>query len=61
MKNEFKSVDEYLLTFPEEIQSLLVRIRSVIRKKAPEAVEGISYGMPCISNIWKTTGIFRRI
>jgi len=46
MKNEFKSVDEYLLIFPEEIQSLLVRVRSVIRKKAPEAVEGISYGMP---------------
>ncbi|MFO7670345.1 MAG: DUF1801 domain-containing protein [Bacteroidales bacterium] len=52
MKNDFKSVDEYLLTFPREIQPILVRIRSIIREKAPEAVESISYGMPA----YKTYG-----
>ncbi len=52
MKNDFKSVDEYLLTFPEEIHFLLVKLRSIIREKAPEAVESISYGMPA----YKTYG-----
>ncbi len=52
MKNEIKSVDEYLLTFPEEVQRLLVKVRSVIREKAPGAVESISYGMPA----YKTYG-----
>ena len=39
-------VDEYIRTFPEEVQKLLTKIRAIIKEKAPEAVEGISYGMP---------------
>jgi len=46
MKIDFKSVDEYITTFPLEIQSILKAIRTLVLKKAPEATESISYGMP---------------
>lgn len=41
-----KSVDEYINSFPQDIQILLEKIRNVIRETAPEAAESISYGMP---------------
>lgn len=40
------NVDQYIQSFPVEIQDLLMQIRSVIKEKAPDAVESISYGMP---------------
>src|SRR3989442_6994468 len=40
------SIDEYIETFPTEVQGLLQRIRKTIRKAAPDAVETISYQMP---------------
>ena len=46
MKTELKNVDEYIRSFPEDIQALLSKIRETIKEKAPEAVEEISYGMP---------------
>jgi uncharacterized protein YdhG (YjbR/CyaY superfamily) len=46
MKTEIVSVDEYIKTFPKDTQKLLKDIRTVIKKKAPTAVESISYGMP---------------
>lgn len=46
MKHDIKSVDEYIKIFPKDIQLLLDKIRLTILKKAPEAVENISYGMP---------------
>jgi uncharacterized protein YdhG (YjbR/CyaY superfamily) len=46
MKVEFKSVDEYITSFPKDIQSLLNTIRATITETAPKAVESISYGMP---------------
>lgn len=45
MKIEFKNVDEYIISFPEPVQKLLAEMRSTIRKAAPEAEEGIGYGM----------------
>lgn len=45
-KTEFKSVDEYIHTFPEEVQEKLENIRDIIRKKVPNVQETISYGMP---------------
>ena len=47
-----QSVDEYISNFPVEVQSALSRIRSIIKQKAPDAVESISYGMPA----YKTHG-----
>lgn len=52
MKTDFKSVDEYISTFSKDIQTLLQEVRKTIIKKAPEAVESISYGMPA----YKTYG-----
>ena len=46
MKIDFKSVDEYIKTFPKDIQSILDRDRATIREKTPEAIESIAYGMP---------------
>lgn len=40
------AVDQYIKTFSEEIQQILKQIRKIIRENAPEAVEGINYGMP---------------
>jgi uncharacterized protein YdhG (YjbR/CyaY superfamily) len=40
------TIDEYITQFPEDIQQLLNKIRSVIHETAPEAVEKISYQMP---------------
>jgi len=41
-----QSVDEYIATFPEDVQKALQEIRAVIRDVAPAAVETISYDMP---------------
>jgi uncharacterized protein YdhG (YjbR/CyaY superfamily) len=46
MKTSFNNVDEYIETFPKEMQELLNQVRSAIRQSVPEAEEGISYGMP---------------
>ena len=45
-KSTFKSIDEYILQFPSEIQQILEKIRRVIKESAPNAVEKISYQMP---------------
>ena len=45
-KVRFNSIDEYMATFPEEIQTILQTIRETIRAAAPDAEEKISYQMP---------------
>jgi uncharacterized protein YdhG (YjbR/CyaY superfamily) len=40
------NVDDYILTFPEEIQVLMNQIRETILTTAPSAQESISYNMP---------------
>lgn len=47
MKNlKPKNIDEYIETFPEDIQSVLRQIRDTVKKTAPAAEETISYNMP---------------
>ena len=49
MKNNeagFTSIDEYIATFPKEIQRILQSLRATIKAAAPEAEEKISYQMP---------------
>lgn len=43
---KIESIDEYISTFPEDIQIILQRIRKTIRQSAPKAQETISYRMP---------------
>jgi len=45
-KKEFKTIDEYIATFPENVQIILEELRQAIRESAPEAEEAISYQMP---------------
>jgi len=45
-KNHFKNMDEYIETFPKDVQKILEEMRQTIKKAAPEAVEAISYQMP---------------
>ena len=40
-----KSIDEYIVQFPLEIQEKLKKLRGVIKESAPEAQEKISWGM----------------
>ena len=42
----FKTIDEYIATFPENIQIILEELRKAIRESAPEAEEVISYQIP---------------
>jgi len=41
-----KDIDEYITSYPKEIQRTLEELRETIKKAAPEAEEVISYGMP---------------
>jgi len=45
-KTNFQSIDEYIVTFPEETQKILNEIRDTIKTAAPDAEEKISYQMP---------------
>ncbi|MDF2671850.1 MAG: hypothetical protein K0R09_115 [Clostridiales bacterium] len=45
-RTTYKSIDEYILQFPPEIQDILNTLRKVIKEAAPEAKEKISYQMP---------------
>ncbi|WP_367899137.1 iron chaperone [Leptospira sp. WS58.C1] len=46
IKNTFQSIDEYIKTFPEEVQAILQELRKTIRETAPDANEKISYQIP---------------
>jgi uncharacterized protein YdhG (YjbR/CyaY superfamily) len=43
-----KEVDEYIASFPFEVQRILQGLREAIREAAPEADEAISYKMPAL-------------
>lgn len=45
-KKKFKTVDEYIGTFPVEVQKILKKIRKIIQAAAPEAQDAISYQIP---------------
>lgn len=40
------TVDQYINAFPDDVRPVLQDLRSCIITVAPDAVEGISYGMP---------------
>lgn len=45
-KKGFKNIDEYIATFPNNVQIILQELRQAIKDAAPEAKEAISYQMP---------------
>ena len=40
------TIDEYIAGFPKDVQAILQKIRGIIRKVAPDAVEAIKYQIP---------------
>ena len=44
--SQYKNIDDYINSAPEDVRLKLEQIRQVIKKAAPEAAEAISYGMP---------------
>ena len=47
---KYKSVDEYIDSFPLNVQAALAKIRGTIRKAVPGAEETISYNMPAFKH-----------
>jgi uncharacterized protein YdhG (YjbR/CyaY superfamily) len=45
-KTPFTTIDEYISTFPADIQAILEKIRQAIHEAVPEATETMRYGMP---------------
>ena len=45
-KVSFSSIDEYIASFPEDVQKIMEQLRATIKAAAPEAEEKISYQMP---------------
>lgn len=45
MKN-YSTVDEYIASYPQDLQKLLRTMRQTIQEAAPKAGEKISYGIP---------------
>ena len=41
-----KDIDDYIAGFPEDVQEIMQKIRTTIKKAAPKAEETISYKMP---------------
>src|ERR1700685_1430580 len=41
-----KNIDEYIASFPPDVQEILERIRLTVRNAAPQAQETISYKIP---------------
>lgn len=40
------TVDSYIASFPEDVQTLLQQVRKTIRQAAPDATEAIKYAIP---------------
>lgn len=45
-KFAFNTIDDYIATFPNDIQKKLQEMRATIKETAPDAEEKISYQMP---------------
>lgn len=44
-----KNIDEYIAACVPDVQEILQKVRMTIRQAAPDAVEKISYAMPCFA------------
>lgn len=45
-RKHFQTTDEYISTFPQNVQVVLKELRKTIKKTAPKATESISYNIP---------------
>ncbi len=49
MAEQFATIDQYIRTFPEDVQVILEEVRRRIRNVVPEAGETISYQIPTMT------------
>ncbi|MFB9844399.1 iron chaperone [Mucilaginibacter ginsenosidivorans] len=52
-----KTIDEYIAMQPEAFRPALHELRSIIRSLAPQAIESISYQVPCFKHHYMLVGI----
>jgi uncharacterized protein YdhG (YjbR/CyaY superfamily) len=45
---QFATVDDYIASFPDDVQRVLQEVRRTMREIVPEAAEKISYGIPTL-------------
>jgi uncharacterized protein YdhG (YjbR/CyaY superfamily) len=45
---QFESIDDYIATFPDDVQKLLGQVRAVLAAALPGATEAISYQIPTL-------------
>jgi uncharacterized protein YdhG (YjbR/CyaY superfamily) len=45
-KQKFRTIDEYIMSYPKRVQIILEELRQAIKEAAPQAEEVISYQMP---------------
>ena len=45
-RSQFKTIDEFIASFPKNVRDVLEELRRAIRESAPNAEETISYGIP---------------
>jgi uncharacterized protein YdhG (YjbR/CyaY superfamily) len=45
-KVSFSSIDQYIATFPKDVQKILEELRGTIKAAAPDVEEKISYNIP---------------
>jgi uncharacterized protein YdhG (YjbR/CyaY superfamily) len=43
-----EEIDAYLAALPDDVRASLERVRSIVRKTAPECTERVSYGIPVL-------------
>jgi uncharacterized protein YdhG (YjbR/CyaY superfamily) len=48
-KIAYTTIDEYIRSFPKDIQRILAELRKAIKSAAPDSMESISYRMPSFS------------
>ncbi len=48
-KKKFKTINDYINIFPEDVQNILEEIRKTIKEAAPKSEEVISYQLPAFN------------
>ncbi|MDQ3475956.1 MAG: DUF1801 domain-containing protein [Actinomycetota bacterium] len=49
MAPQFATIDDYIASYPDDVQSILEEVRRTIRSAVPAPGETISYAMPTIT------------
>jgi uncharacterized protein YdhG (YjbR/CyaY superfamily) len=45
-QHQFTTIDDYIASYPQEVQAVLQNLRAIIKEIVPEATEAIKYRMP---------------